>query len=303
MPLIIMVMFLFTVPLYGFEGILPAPMSVAAYTAASEGYASVYENPAGLANTGSGSVTVSQARKKYDTYAYDAGIEFPLRSSKEAGSLVNFTYAAGFYQEIRRDLAIVRVLLNPDGTPMIDPISGGIMEETAGFADKVYSRFNLGASASAGPLNMGVSVSGIEAQHDVISGWGFSASAGVIYGPFPGLLFGIAVKDIGRTTISWADERPDYDPMKAAAGTAFTLLDRMTLIADAVCAFDHGVVFDWRVGAEIKVFEQLMLRAGFAGNSPRIGFEFSFERFSIDCAYLINTDFYDAARLSATLEF
>lgn len=303
MPYIALIILLCAAPLYAFEGILPASQSMAANTAASEGYAAVYENPAGLILDKSCRITVSQARLLYDTYAYDMGVSSPINVSGQASAFMQFSYAAGFYQEIRRNLAVIRILLNADGTPMIDPVSGEIMQETAGFADKVYSRLNLGCSASLGPLSAGISVSGIEAQHGIMSGWGLSANAGIVYEVLPGLRLAAAAKNIGRTTLSWTDSREDRDPMRLTAGIAFSVFERVAISADAGCEFDRSYVFLWGAGAEVAVLEQLKLKAGYAGGTPRIGLVFTAGKFRLDCAYLINVNFYDAARLSASLEF
>ena len=172
MRFILAALILIAAPLYAFEDILPSPVSLGgAYTSVSAGYDSMYYNPAGFTYTKNHSITISQARLYFDTYAYEIGI---------TGRLGSAAFASGFKQDVIQNEAVKVIVYNPDGTPQIDPVTGEIVEETLGFADRVDSRLNIGFAVPLGILSFGTSCHLIQMQHGSDSAYGFGVNAGLI---------------------------------------------------------------------------------------------------------------------------
>jgi hypothetical protein len=302
---VIVIFFLLSTPvLYAFDSILPAPVSMGGgYAAISDGYEAVYQNPAGLALNKTYKITVSQVKLYFDTYDYETGFFGGFPDDKSNTGNIKTGFAFGFGQQIQQNAAVMKKLLNPDGTPMIDPITGEIKQEIAGFADKMQSMLNVGAAMSLGNVSIGFSSAGMEIQHGSLSAWGIGVNAGILYKMMPELRLGAAVINAGRTRFFWQDGRNDYEPMKIDAGAAYMLFERILLAADIGYFFDGEGAITWGIGAEVKIFDILKLRAGYADNKARFGFVFIADKLRVDYAFITNTNFYEAGRLSATLEF
>lgn len=276
------------------ESILPG---VAVFSRAgpakAKGYPSIYINPAGLTVNKTSSIIISQARLYYDTYAYDVGFLYNQ----------DIAFAFGFYQKNKKNVAIKKILLNPDNTPQIDPVTGTIKEEIIGFSDRIESSGNIAFGKDIfNNVSAGIVARLRHIQHSSNYALAFGVNAGVNI-KLMDLRIGISITETGRTQYNWSDKREEYEPMQANAGIEYKLFDKLLLLAGVANVFDNENKINWGLGTEIEIFKVFLLRTGFYDNKIRIGFKFVIDKLNIEYAFIGNSDFYDANRIGIEYAF
>jgi hypothetical protein len=271
------------------ESILPGvAVFDKAGVAKTTGYPTIYINPAGLSVNKTSSIIISQARLYYDTYAYDIGFLYNP----------GITLAFGFYQKNKKNVAVKKILLNPDNTPQIDLITGSIKEEIIGFSDRIDSSGNIAFGISIlNNISTGIAVRLKHIQHSSNYAWAFGVNAGINI-KLMDIKIGLSIIDAGRTKYNWSDEREEYEPMQLNASIEYKLFDKLILILGAGEIFDKENKINWGLGTEIELFKIFLLRTGYSDSKFRIGFSFIINNLNIEYAFIGNSDFYDANRIS-----
>lgn len=290
---------------YGDEFIFPFPASIGEACSAymPEGYVSVHYNPALLAAADVNTVIFSQSRIYYDTYAYEAGFN-GIIGDKEKTNGIFTGFSAGFSQKIKQDAPVTQILYNMDGTPRIDSITGELKTETLYFSDSIDSVLILGIGFSMSDFfYSGFSISGIRKQHGSEGAWGGALNFGVALKPIKALVFGVYVKNIGRTGYFWSDLRQDYDPMYAAAGISLDFPLKINLMLDMGYKHENGGSIHLKAGLEAEILEGLNLRAGYSREGFAAGCGFKTENIIINYAFVPGDNFYDSNRFSAMYKF
>lgn len=242
------------------------------------------------------SLILSQARLRYDAYAYQILFTSPLFG----GGL-----GMRFDQLITQNQAYQRLLFNPDGTPVIDPLTNQQAWELK-YDTRVDSVWGLAWGA---PMGEGVSA-GCEAQAVYLRlgedhAWGWDADAGLRWQALPGFAVAASVRQASGGWHAWRK------PYAEAAGRPLAVLgcawqpDNLPLLIGAGFSqrLDPDEKARGRVGAEYVLYGPLTLRAGWDADHANLGAGFTWEFIAVDYAAILGGALYDANRITVKVEF
>jgi len=269
---------------------------------------SVSNNPAALGsyvpltvcangNSCSGfSLSLSQARLAYDRYGYQIMAQVPLNK----GSL-----GICFDQLIVQNQAYYRMLFNPDGTAIIDPLTNQPAAQLT-YDTQIESLFSLAYGLEIIPgVVCGTQGQVLHAEVGEDYAWGFDASAGINARLRDDFTLGICLHQINGGWHAW---RNPYGATSgrplAEAGAAWTWEPWQMLVTASVSqAWEPGVLPLGKIGAEYAAFKPLTLRAGWDADHAVLGAGFAWRAISVDYAAIISGALYDANRITLKVEF
>ncbi len=278
-------------------------------------------NPASLGQEDRFTLSLSQARLTYDRYGYQILQTIPL-----VGAL-----ALRFDQVIIQNTTYYRLLYNPDGTPIIDPITNQQAQELA-YDTRYDTLFALAYGLELLPgLALGLEGEAVHLKLGEDFAWGYDGNLGIIYKQNSGNLkekdtdkgnpritqitrisknqeqrsFGIMIKNLNRQWRAWRRPyREEMGSMEIEAGVRWPVpawnLGLSASIAHRLKPNDQPV---GRVGVEYSGFSPLELRAGWDKDHLNLGVGFYWEAISVDYAVITSGALYDANRITVKIEF
>lgn len=161
-------------------------------------------------------------------------------------------------------------------------------------------------------LAVGGSVKLIRRKTGSGTGFGYGLDAGILYDALPGLTFGIAVRDLTQSRITYSSAATDRIAPTALVGAAYTWRSaalRGRIIGSLSAGLGHDAVSiedgrRFNAGVEYAFREAVALRLGAeeghftAGGGVRF-----YRRFGVDLAFLSWSDLENSYRISATAQF
>jgi hypothetical protein len=242
------------------------------------------------------SLALSQARLAYDRYGYQIQgiVPFP------AGAL-----GIRFDQLIIQNQAYYRLLFNPDGTPIIDPITNQQAAQLT-YDTQIESLVSLAYGLEIIP---GI-VAGLEGQviHAEVGedyAWGFDGSAGVDARLSKEINLGVCIRQVNGGWVAWRNPfgassgRPEAD-----LGATYRFEPCQTQVSAALVQnLDGHTLPQGKVGAEYTGFLPLTLRAGWDADHATVGAGFVWKAITVDYAAIISGALYDANRITLKVEF
>lgn len=251
-------------------------------------------NPAALGREPA-ALAASQARLAYDRYGYRLLAVIPFR-----GAL-----GIRFDQLIVQNQAYRRLLYNPDGTPIIDPLTNQQAWELK-YDTEIESLLGLAYGLSLLPgVCAGVEGQAVHLKVGEDFAWGFDAAAGVNLETAEGVSLGVLMRRANGGWHAWrvpygeASGRPELQ-----AGAAWEFKPWRTLVtASLVQILEWNTLPRGRAGAEYAGFAPLILRAGWDADHANLGAGFAWQAVTVDYAAVIGGALYDANRITVKVQF
>lgn len=239
---------------------------------------------------------LSQARLRYDTYAYQIVYTGPL----PWGWL-----GLHFDQLITQNQTYQRLLFNPDGTPVIDPLTNQQALELK-YDTRVDSLWGLAWGA---PIGEGISA-GIEAQAIYLHvgedhAWGWDGAAGARWQALPNLAVAVSARQVSGGWHAWRKPYAEEAGRPLMSLGCAWQLKTLPLVIGAELSrrLASGEKTRGRLGAEYSVYGPLTLRAGWDADHANLGAGFRWEFISMDYAAILGGALYDANRITVKVEF
>jgi hypothetical protein len=127
--------------------------------------------------------------------------------------------------------------------------------------------------------------------------WGLDV--GLVPYATAGFKTALVVHNLLRPTFSFADNLEDKWSRRAVVGASFAKAGAMV---SGEAEFSDQEDARFRLGAEYRVAEPLMLRAGYDGFGPTVGASVRYKRLRVDYAYLSPSDLGTEHRIGLTLD-
>lgn len=242
------------------------------------------------------SLLLSQARLRYDSYAYQILFLSPM----PLGAL-----GLRFDQLITQNQTYQRLLFNPDGTPVIDPLTNQQAWELK-YDTRVDSVWGLAWGA---PLGGGLSA-GLEAQAIYLHvgedfAWGWDGTAGVRCQVLPELAVAASARQMSGTWHTWRKPYAEESNRPSAVLGCSWQPNGLPLLVGAELSqrLDPDEKARGRLGAEYAVYGPLTLRAGWDADHANLGAGFRWEFITVDYAAILGGALYDANRITIKVEF
>jgi hypothetical protein len=259
------------------------------------------DNPAALGQAWSNTSTslalsLSQARLAYDRYGYQILALVPLAS----GSL-----GIRFDQLIFQNTSYYRLLFNPDGTPIIDPITNQQAAQLT-YDTQIESLFGLAYGLEIIPgITLGAEAQAIHVKVGENYAWGFDATAGMDARILEKVNFGFCIKQANGNWRSWRNPyQEECGRPIGEAGIAWTLEPWHTLVTGTIVqTLEWKTMPQGKVGLEYSGFKPLTLRAGWDADHMTLGAGFVWKAICVDYAAIIGGVLYDANRITLKISF
>ncbi|MEW6516078.1 MAG: hypothetical protein AB1439_04150 [candidate division FCPU426 bacterium] len=242
------------------------------------------------------SLLLSQARLRYDAYAYQILFTSPLFG----GGL-----GVRFDQLITQNQTYQRLLFNPDGTPVIDPLTNQQAWELK-YDTRVDSAWGLAWGA---PLEGGMSV-GAEAQVIYLHlgedfAWGWDGVVGLRWQVLPELAVAASARQVSGGWHAWRKPYAEETGRPLVSlGCAWQPPELPLRIGGGVSRrLDQSDRLRGRLGAEYTIYGPLTLRAGWDADHANLGASFTWEAVTVDYAAILGGVLYDANRITVKVEF
>jgi hypothetical protein len=225
-----------------------------AFSAVADDASALLWNPAGLAQVTQPLVFGSQSHLEFSENVYATAAIVPLGRAGTAGLAVQHLNL--------QNAALTRPVLDASGNPVLDPATGRPLDEITGFGTENDATILAGWGMSlAAPVMGGGSVKLLIGKAGPVAGFGIGADAGVLVRWAGAWRAGLAVDDLGATSVRWHDgTRTRLEPA-TRLGLAWNP-DRAWLFSAEV----RTPVIRPRVlaslGAEWRFADALALRAG-----------------------------------------
>jgi hypothetical protein len=258
-------------------------------------------NPAALGQARSNTTTsldlsISQARPAYDRYGYQILAVIPVVT----GSL-----GIRFDQLIIQNKSYYRLLFNPDGTPIIDPITNSQALQLT-YDTQIESLFGLAYGWEIIPgIAWGAEGQALHVKVGEDYAWGFDATAGLDAQIYEKLALGLCVRQANGGWHAWRNPyQAESDRPLAEIGIAWTW-DQFHSLLTAVVAqnLEWNTLPKGKVGLEYIGFMPLTLRAGWDADHITLGAGFAWKAITVDYAAIIGGVLYDANRITLKIEF
>ncbi len=252
-------------------------------------------NPAALGRETTLAFSVSQARLVYDRYGYQLMLVVPL-----TGAL-----GIRFDQVITRNASYYRLLFNPDGTPVIDPVTNHQAQEL-NYDTQIDSLFGLayGLLLFRG-LSLGIEGQAIHLKVGESYAWGFDAAVGANLRLMEMLTTGVKFMDANSRWRAWHNPyweeraRPQLD-----IGISWDIeYLNLRLTTSVYQELEWYVLPRGKAGMEYAGFEPLVLRAGWDADHLNLGAGFTWQAIVVDYSVIIGGTPYDANRITLKIIF
>jgi len=272
-----------------------------AYVAVADDCQAALWNPAGLAQVSRIGIAGSQNHLSFTDNVYGASLAAGLGKYGTASMAVQHLLVA--------NAALTRPVLDADGNPVLDPSTNQPLVEITGFGQESDGTFLLGYGFAVSRwLLVGGAGKWLVGMAGKIAGQGLGADAGMLLRLPHGWRVGLAVDDLGQTTVRWRDGARTVLEPAGRFGVAWDLQPRWLLVASVASALEKAEIIA-AAGAEWKFAEFLAFRAGLDGGrvTGGVGFRMALGQTgsfaSADYAFVTGGRYEDRNRLTLGVTF